>query len=149
MIYEKSCGGLVFRCRGGRIQMLLIRHKKGGRWSFPKGHVEAGETERQTALREIREETGLKVRLLRGYRECVCYNPRPDVRKQVVYFLAVSDWVEPVPQEEEIRAAVWMDLDRIPHRMRYWNDKRLVAKAIKRIKSEQKSGLLLDKRKKS
>ena len=59
MSYEKSCGAVVFRKYHGNIELLLIKHVVGGHWSFPKGHVEAGESERQTALREVREETGL------------------------------------------------------------------------------------------
>ena len=53
--YEKSCGALVFRQdpRTGRRYVLMIRHKHGGHRSFPKGHVEAGETEHETAIREV------------------------------------------------------------------------------------------------
>ena len=61
MNYEKSCGAIVFRKFHGNIELLLIKHANGGHWSFPKGHVEAGETEVETAIREIREETGIEV----------------------------------------------------------------------------------------
>ena len=60
---EKSCGAVVLRKNQGRLQVLLIKHINGGHWAFPKGHVEPGETEEQTALREIKEETGLSVTL--------------------------------------------------------------------------------------
>ena len=88
---EKSCGGLVFRRQNDLIQLLLIKHKKGGHWSFPKGHVEAGESERETAMREILEETGVHVDIKDGYHERVFYNPRPNIRKEVVYFFCTSD----------------------------------------------------------
>ena len=55
---EKSCGAIVYREKDG-VEILLIKHKNGGHWAFPKGHVENKETEEETALREIREETGL------------------------------------------------------------------------------------------
>ena len=84
---EKSCGALVVRKNGENFDLVLLRHRFGGHWSFPKGHVEAGESERQTALREVREETGLAIRLLDGFRESVEYFPKPGVKKQVVYFL--------------------------------------------------------------
>ena len=71
MIREKSCGALVYRKKQDRLELLLIRHKNGGHWSFPKGHVETGETEPQTALREIKEETGLDVGLCEGFRQSV------------------------------------------------------------------------------
>ena len=62
MKHEKSCGALVYRKHGDRTELLLIKHRFGGHWSFPKGHVELGENEFQTALREVKEETGLDVK---------------------------------------------------------------------------------------
>ena len=46
---EKSCGAVVYRETGEQIEILLIRHKNGGHWAFPKGHVEKKETEEDTA----------------------------------------------------------------------------------------------------
>ena len=63
MRHEKSCGAVVFSRFDGAWHVLLIRHDHGRHTSFPKGHVEAGETERQTAEREIFEETGVRVRV--------------------------------------------------------------------------------------
>ena len=84
---EKSCGVLVLRQQVDELYVVLLRHRFGGHWSFPKGHVEAGESERQTALREVREETGLTgIKLMDGFRESVEYSPKPGVKKQVVYF---------------------------------------------------------------
>ena len=59
MQHEKSCGAIVYRKFHGNIELLLIKNQNGGHWSFPKGHVEEGETEEQTAVREIMEETGI------------------------------------------------------------------------------------------
>lgn len=133
---EKSCGGLVFRKQKDLIQLLLIKHKKGGHWSFPKGHVEDGESEHETAKREILEETGIHVHIKDGYREKVFYSPKPDVNKEVIYFFCISDWVDPTPQEEEISCAQWFDLGECMSRVTYWNDKRLIRKALKKIKKE-------------
>ena len=84
---EKSCGALVYKWEGQTPCLLLLKHKFGGHWSFPKGHVEPGETEIETALREVREETGLELSLQEGFRESVEYFPKPYIKKQVVYFL--------------------------------------------------------------
>lgn len=83
---EKSCGAVLLRRESKGLEVLLVRHRNGSHWSFPKGHVEQGEQERQTALREIREETGLEARLLPEFRTQVAYSPKPGVWKQVVYF---------------------------------------------------------------
>ena len=56
---EKSCGALVYRItQSGQKELLFIKHRHGTHWSFPKGHMEEGESEVQTALREVKEETG-------------------------------------------------------------------------------------------
>lgn len=88
---EKCCGAAVFTESPEGRMYLLVRSAKGV-WGFPKGHMEAGETEEQTALREIREETGASVTLIGGFRGGDTYwlyqNGKPDSVKQVVYFLA-------------------------------------------------------------
>ena len=72
---ETSCGAVIARQTDTGCEILLIRHENGGHWAFPKGHVEENETETETALREIREETGLAVTLDTGFRAVVTYSP--------------------------------------------------------------------------
>lgn len=62
MNYEISCGGVVFTRKNGKLLYVIIRSLEGY-YGFPKGHMEGDETEEQTALREIFEETGLKLKL--------------------------------------------------------------------------------------
>ena len=128
MIREKSCGALVYRKKQDRLELLLIRHKNGGHWSFPKGHVETGETEPQTALREIKEETGLDVGLCEGFRQSVEYFPKPHVKKQVVYFLASPDGDDTV-RREEISEYKWCLLDEADTMVTFKNDKHLINEA--------------------
>ena len=106
MKYEKSCGGVVFTRSGNQILYVIIRHR-GGHCGFPKGHMEPGEEEKTTALREIREETGLTVRLVDGFREQEVYllPNKTDITKQVVYFLGEFSGQEICIQPEEISAA--------------------------------------------
>ena len=130
MIREKSCGALVYREKEGKTELLLIKHRSGGHWSFPKGHVEAGENEVQTALREVKEETGLDVRLEKGFRQSVEYFPKPHVKKQVVYFLGSPAGDDTVHrQEEEISECRWSFLEEAGGMVTFKNDKHLIQEA--------------------
>ncbi len=128
---EKSCGAVVFRTKNERLQILLIRHVNGGHWAFPKGHVEKGETEEQTARREILEETGLSVILDNRYRQVVTYSPKKDVVKDVVYFVAhAPSEVTAVAQESEISQVRWVDADKAVEYVSFDNDKKVLMGAI-------------------
>lgn len=67
-IFQKSCGVVPFRRAGVEPEFLLLFQRGSGTWSFPKGHMETGETEERTALRELFEETGFRTRLIPGAR---------------------------------------------------------------------------------
>lgn len=129
MLNEKSCGALVYRKYHGNTEILLIKHVNSGHWSFPKGHVENGETEVETALREIKEETGLDVIIDQSFREIVTYSPRRDTYKEVVYFIAKAKNTDFVPQETEIADIRWVEIGRAGSVLSYENDKSIVNKA--------------------
>lgn len=134
MTMEKSCGALVFRRFHGNTELLLIKHANGGHWSFPKGHVEPGETEVETALREIKEETGIDVIIDPSFREVISYSPKKDTQKDVIYFVARAQNYDYTPQEEEIAQIKWVEINRAHTILTYDNDKQLVNKAKQVIK---------------
>lgn len=110
-VYHRSCGAVIFRRRNGQMEYLCLREIPSGAYSVPKGHMEAFETEEQTAAREIREETGLSVRFLPGFREEMYYEACDDIHiyKTVVLFLAeFSGALRLAPRE--ISAYQWLDL---------------------------------------
>lgn len=111
MTKSLSCGAVIYRKSQGRVLYLILKHANGGHWSLAKGHTEAGESEVQTALREIDEETGLRVKLRPGFREAIRYSPSPDVEKTVVFFLAKARGKKVTLQKSEILNAVWLELE--------------------------------------
>jgi tRNA nucleotidyltransferase (CCA-adding enzyme) len=108
--YIRSCGIIPFRVKGKSVQFLLVKNI-GGHWEFPKGHMEKGETERQTAKREFCEETGLKIKkiLKYSYFEHYTYVWKGKTKqKKVTYFLGhVYDGKVVVP-EDELTDFVWL-----------------------------------------
>lgn len=132
-LYEKSCGAIVIHKSGDRCKILLVRNHNGRNYSFPKGHVEQGETEEQTAVREVKEETGLDITIIPSFREVADYCPFGKIRKRVVFFMAqtMSDKVH--IQKEEIDSYIWVDLNEAHNRCTYDNDLRVIRKARENI----------------
>lgn len=84
---ERSCGAVLYKLIDGQPYYALVR---GAVFGFPKGHMEGSETETQTAEREVREETGVSVKVDTGFRRDVTYHsPRfKNGMKDVTFFLA-------------------------------------------------------------
>ena len=128
-LYEKSCGGIIFYKTKQNTKILLVKNNNGRYWSFPKGHIEQGETEQETAIREIKEETGLDVTLVNNFREISEYCPFGKIRKRVVFFLARAFTDNVKIQEEEIDSFIWVDLQQARKLCSYDNDLRIIDKA--------------------
>ena len=134
MLHEKSCGAIVYRKSHGNTEILRIKHINSGHWSFPKGHVEGNETEVETAIREIKEETAIDVMIDPTFRETVSYYPKRDTQKTVVYFIGKAKNYDYIPQEEEISEIRWVDIGYASNILTYENDKNIVNKAKTAIK---------------
>ena len=128
MTQEKSCGAAIYAIQNGQT-LWLVEHMRQGHTSLCKGHVEAGETEHDTAAREIREETALAVAFLDGFRETIQYSPAPGVIKEVVFFLARAEGTDTVPQPEEVASTAWLPFDQAMAALTYPDDKRVLAAA--------------------
>lgn len=127
-LYEKSCGAIVFYRKADAVQYLLIENRCHN-WGFPKGHVEPGETEIETAKREIFEETGLKALIFDGFRRSVQYYVREGVHKTAVYFVAqVFDDKACVP-EGEISSFEILDYEKACVRLTYASERELLKSA--------------------
>ncbi len=134
MQHEKSCGALVVRRdENGKRYILMIRQKAGGHRSFPKGHMERGETEYMTAVREVFEETSVQFRLDTDFRETVHYHPLPGVSKEVVYFLTETAQTRISPREGEIAQVEWVPLEEAEASLTHENDKTVFRAAMKKL----------------
>lgn len=133
-LYEKSCGAIIiYKANENNHKVLLVKNHNGRYWSFPKGHVEKGETEQQTAVREIKEETGLTVEIVDSFREVSDYCPFGRIKKRVVFFMAQAFDTNVSIQKEEIDSFIWVDLYDAHNKCTYDNDLRVIKKAIENI----------------
>lgn len=127
---EKSCGAVIFKRNGNRKYLLL--HYEGGHWDFVKGHVERNETEKDTVLRETREEVGItNLAFVEGYRQPISYYYKRGGRtvyKEVVFYLIESK-TDAVRLSREHVGYEWLGYDRAYERLTYKNAKETLRKA--------------------
>ncbi len=128
MDYEKSCGGVIYKEQNEEKYFLVV-HMQMGHWTFPKGHVEPNETEEETAVREIKEETNIDVELLSGFRKTTEYSPRPNAIKEVVYFIGRPVSEEISCQMSEVQEARWETLEKAKELLTYQSDKSILCLA--------------------
>lgn len=127
---EKSCGCIIIN----NDKVLLIFERRRDYWGFPKGHVENNETEIETALREVKEETGLDVIIDENIRYESNYIVDGTINKQVIYYLASSKNNRVIKQDSEIEKYKWCTFDEAEKLITYNDTKKIFKDAIKRIK---------------
>ena len=123
---EKSCGCVIIEDE----KVLLIKQVQGN-WGFPKGHMEVGETEVETAIREVKEETNLDVEINENKRYTVEYITDRNTHKEVVFFIAKKISGDEKYQESEITAMKWMNFDDAMKTITYDNTKKLFSNILK------------------
>ena len=128
MKQEKSCGAVLFREEDGKRRYLILKSVKGHS-TLCKGHVEGDETEHETAVREIREETALTVDFVENFRRVITYSPYPGCSKDVVFFLARVTGGELTCQPEEVADADFLPFDAALERLTHGSDRDTLAEA--------------------
>ncbi len=135
---EKSCGTIVFHLFP-KVMYLLLQY--GARhWDFPKGHVEAGENEEETARRELQEETGIhKASLIPSFRETIKYfytKGGQRISKEVVFFLMEASETEVLLSSEHI-GFVWLPYKDAMERLTFRNARDILRKANRIIAQKE------------
>ena len=121
---EKSCGIIVF----DNDKVLLVK-SVNGHFGFPKGHVEINETEYETAIREVKEETNCDAKIIDGFREKITYSPREGVKKDVIYFIGKPITKNLKPQESEIKETIFVLISEALNIITYDDEKGAFVKA--------------------
>jgi 8-oxo-dGTP pyrophosphatase MutT (NUDIX family) len=138
---ELSAGGVLVRIVGGRPHVAAIRPrgKPAGTWVLPKGNIDPGETPAETALREVREETGVNGRLVEKLGDVkYTYTWEGErIFKIVSFFLLRAGRGRIGAIEEEMRIEVdearWLPLEDAPRLLAYGGERKMAAKARDRL----------------
>jgi len=123
----RAAGGVIWRNGvGGETEILLIHRPKYDDWSLPKGKAEPGESDEETALREVEEETGLRTRLGREV-DTVEYRDRYDRPKRVRYWLMEPAADSPdAKADNEVDEVRWLPLADAGATLSYEHDRDLL-----------------------
>jgi 8-oxo-dGTP pyrophosphatase MutT (NUDIX family) len=139
---EFSAGGVVVRSVKGRPHLAAIRPqgKHEGVWALPKGNIDSGESAAETAVREVREETGIESRLVEKLGDVrYVYTRRGGLRvfKVVSFFLLRAGRGRIGEIDESMRIEVaearWLPLEDAPRLLAYGGEREMAAKALERL----------------
>jgi 8-oxo-dGTP pyrophosphatase MutT (NUDIX family) len=139
MLKEISCGAVVYKMlQNGSPAFLLVSSKRNSKWGFPKGHVENGENEIETATREIFEETGIKkLKFVENFRQEDVYLIKGVkgylVEKHSVYFLALALKDALNFDESEISKLEWVDIKKAQEVLPFDNQKKIIKLAYDKV----------------
>lgn len=134
-----SAGGVVYRWDNSSPLFLLLASNKRGVWCLPKGLIEEGEDEVTTAMREVREETGVSRVKLHGRLGAIKYQfgfRGKTYDKTVHFFLFETDQADAKVGTEH-DAMEWMSHDKALQTLSYPNEKEMLVKAWNMIQSEK------------
>lgn len=140
-VKEVSAGGVIYRKNGSEIKIALIHVRN--RWGLPKGHVEEGESIEATALREVREETGLEGKVVRklgdirySYRDKTRKGEPVRIYKRVYFFLLRYTKGEVQAHDHEVDETRWFPIEEAIKNLKFATERTMVHLAWKALTGE-------------
>ena len=129
---EKSCGAVVYN---PKKHSFLIIKMLNGNWGFPKGHTEDQETDIQTAIREVTEETGINIEILDGFKKSIKYIPFPEVLKKVIFFIGITEEEKVTIDRDEIEDYMWCSYEEALKMITYKPQRDVMESSLQFIKN--------------
>ena len=132
LVLETSYGAVIYKYENNKTYFLLL-NMSYGHISLCKGHVEKDETPRETALREIKEETNLDVQLNTDFQAKITYSPYPETIKNVTFFLAEANDNQLTKDEHdsEVTSSYWTTFNNAIKDITYDSDREVIKKAYR------------------
>lgn len=126
--YENSCGAIVFN---ENTEKILLVKMHNGNWGFPKGHIENNETKEETAIREVREETNVNIKIIPNFEREIKYIPNEKTIKKVTIFAGITQDEDVKIDTFEIEAFQWCTYEEALKLVTYKLQKDVLEKARK------------------
>ncbi len=141
VVREPTAGGVVWRHDGsGRVEILLIQDAKD-RWTIPKGHIEEGETAKETAEREIREETGLQEMKMQGWLGKINFRYRRMqslvLMTTEIFLVAAKGDTNDITPEEWMKGIKWFPANEALDKIEYDDIGKLMLLGLKKIRQNK------------
>ena len=136
---QTSAGGVIYKKNDSSIQIALISVRNGQAWCLPKGIVDKGETTEETAVREVREETGLNGRIIDALGEINYWyfvkEENIKCRKKVYFYLMEYVSGDTADHDFEVDEAGWFPLEIALEKVSYKGDRMVIEKAIEKLRT--------------
>jgi len=129
---EFSAGGIVFNDKG---QVLLTQHSQNKSWGFPKGLIDPGQTSKEAALREVKEEGGVEAEILEKVGDSkyvYTFNNEKIFKVVTIYFMKYLSG-DPKDHDWEVMDIGWFSPEEALKKLSFPNDKLLLKKALEMI----------------
>ena len=128
--YENSCGAIVFN---ENTEKVLLVKMHNGNWGFPKGHIESNETKEETAIREVFEETNIKIKIIPNFEREIKYIPNENTIKKVTFFAGITQEENVIVETHEIEDFKWCTYEEALKSVTYKLQKDVLEKSRKVI----------------
>jgi 8-oxo-dGTP pyrophosphatase MutT (NUDIX family) len=130
----KKAGAIIVRSGIEESEILLIFQGNQKSWSFPKGHCEPGESPEQTAIREVKEETGLDIRILKRLPDMEYQTPDGEEIELALFYGTPMDLQQQERIEYEWDELAWIPSSLVEEKLSYQNLKTYLREHVRELK---------------